>query len=753
VDEKELLQQIDSLEAQLLETEQRLALANVELAERERTLDEIKSSTGWALLQVLWRVRTRMVPQGGRRDQLLFRGISAVRSTLSLASRARRRFSSRGALDGSRPRLRVDIPAYLTVSPKPRAKRYDVIVLPIIDWHFRYQRPQQLSTRFAGRGHRVFYVSAAFQSTDRASVRSLARGVAEVQLPGPASASIYASALSDHWCELQTQALSEIASRLGIQSAVCLVDLPFWSPLAFRLRDRLGWPVVYDCMDYHAGFGNVHARMVEGEDALIRDSDAVLVTSQHLLDKVSSTRRDAALVPNAADFEHFRFAPPVRPSDLPPEGQPIVGYYGAISEWFDAGLVEQLAVARPNWQFVLVGHTTGASVASLRRLPNVRFLREQLYATLPAYLHAFDVCIIPFRKTPLTDATNPVKLFEYLSAGKPVVTSDLDELRHYRDYIQIASTPNEWLDAIDASLATRVDLTIAERRIAFARQNSWDDRVEMISDKLATLFKRASIIIVTYNNLNYNRLCLQSIFDKTAYPDFEVIVIDNNSLDGTAQFLKEFERKHLNIRVVLNDTNAGFAAANNQGLGIATGEYVVFLNNDTIVTPGWLSRLIYYLQDDAIGIVGPVTNWSGNESKIDVPYSTADGIDAFATDYARQHAGETFNISTLALFCAALRRSTVEAVGRLDERFGIGMFEDDDYAIRVRRLGLRVVCAEDVFVHHWGRASFSKLDDNVYRDLFDENRRKFEEKWGTRWEPHRARSRNGGEPAGAMSIK
>ena len=739
MEERDLLQQIDTLESQLREAENRLALVNVELAERERTLADIKASTGWALLQVLWRIRSRVVPPGGQRDQLLFKGICAARASVGFAARVGQTFTSRRAISQpNQPLVRVDVPPYLTISPKPRPKHYDVIVLPIIDWHFRYQRPQQLASRFAARGHRVFYVATAFRDSHKAVVRSLARGVAEVQLPGPASVSIYSNLLQEQWCERQVEALRLIAAELGIEAAVCVVDLPFWAPLAFGLREQLGWKVVYDCMDHHAGFGNVHVRMVDSEDALINHSDVVLVTSHALHERIARSRPDAVPVPNAADFEHFRFGPPVRPSDLPPPGEPLIGYYGAISEWFDADLVEELVRARPNWHFVLVGHTTGASIAALRRMPNVHFLGERLYGLLPGYLHAFDVCIIPFKKTPLTDATNPVKLFEYLSAGKPVVTSDLDELRHYDEHIKIATTPAEWLSAIEAIL-TNADPAIAEQRIAFARQNSWDNRIDTIAAHLTPLFKRASIIVVTYNNLDYNKLCLQSIYEKTQYPDFEVIVVDNNSSDGTPEFLKEFERTHPGIRVILNENNAGFAAANNQALDLATGEFIVFLNNDTIVTPGWLTRLIYYLQDPAVGMVGPVTNWSGNESRIDVPYTSAQDIDAFATDYVRRHPGETFNIQTLALFCAAMRRSTMESVGRLDERFGIGMFEDDDYAMRVRVLGLRVICAEDVFIHHWGRASFARLDEDFYRALFDENRRKFEEKWGTRWEPHRAR--------------
>jgi len=271
------------------------------------------------------------------------------------------------------------------------------------------------------------------------------------------------------------------------------------------------------------------------------------------------------------------------------------------------------------------------------------------------------------------------------------------------------------------------------------RKNSWDDRIETITKHVTVLFKRASIVIITFNNLDYNRLCLQSIYDKTSYPDLSTR--RRQQLHRWHTGVSEAVRTDPSqvVRVILNDSNVGFAAANNQALDVASGEYVIFLNNDTMSRQAGSRGSFIYLGDPSIGMVGPVTNWSGNESKIDVPYASAEGIDAFASEYVRQHVGETFDIQTLALFCAAIRRSTIDSVGRLDERFGIGMFEDDDYALRVRGLGLKVICAEDVFIHHWVAPASRGLIEDFYRKLFDENRRKFEEKMGTKWEPHRAK--------------
>jgi GT2 family glycosyltransferase len=167
----------------------------------------------------------------------------------------------------------------------------------------------------------------------------------------------------------------------------------------------------------------------------------------------------------------------------------------------------------------------------------------------------------------------------------------------------------------------------------------------------------------------------------------------------------------------------------------------VFLNNDTIVTRGWITRLLRHMHHDpTIGMVGPVSNAVGNEAQIDVSYTAVDGIDAFAAKYCRQHDGQGFEIPMLALFCAAIKRELLEQLGGLDECYETGMFEDDDLAMRVKAGGYRIFCAEDVFIHHFQRATFKLLQPDVYRRIFEENRRKFEARWG-QWKPHQRRRR------------
>src|SRR5262249_27631219 len=132
-----------------------------------------------------------------------------------------------------------------------------------------------------------------------------------------------------------------------------------------------------------------------------------------------------------------------------------------------------------------------------------------------------------------------------------------------------------------------------------------------------------------------------------------------------------------------------------------------------------------------------VTNFTGNEAKVEVPYRNWIEMIEFARAFTWAHRQQIADINMLAMFCVAMRREIYERIGPLDEQFGIGMFEDDDYSARVRQAGLRVVCAADVFVHHFGQAAFGKLiESGVYNSLFDENRNKYEAKWQTSWRPH-----------------
>ena len=153
--------------------------------------------------------------------------------------------------------------------------------------------------------------------------------------------------------------------------------------------------------------------------------------------------------------------------------------------------------------------------------------------------------------------------------------------------------------------------------------------------------------------------------------------------------------------------------------------------------------MVYHMETNPdIGLLGPVTNSIGNEQKIDVDYRDIEGMQQFAWKYTRKNQDIINENKMLALFCTIARKSDLEKVGLLSEEYEVGMFEDDDLSHKFKQIDKKIVMTDDVFVHHIGRASFAKLDDQKYMQIFNKNKAIFEDKWGP-WIPHQPRIKKG----------
>ena len=630
-----------------------------------------------------------------------------------------------------------------TVGPptsEARPERPTIVCLPLIEWSLRVQRPQHLLARLSSRGWPVLYASLELGADPVEIVvdpEPIAEGLRVFKLPCPRRFRLGEEPLHGEDLRIMADALEGLRSRERIHEAVILCHSPLWYPFAQILHEDFGWPVAYDRMDLHEGFSTTGASVAEDERLLLELAGLITATSG-TLERVEGSAGERVLrLPNACDPDHWQAGVPHQPSSrrrpdarLAHIQKPIIGYFGAISDWFDTALVVELALARPAWSFVLIGATWGADVARLERLSNVHILGEQPYDELPSLAASFDVGIIPFKRTPLIEATDPVKLYEMMALGLEVVAPPIPELATHGDLIHLAEGAEAFLERIEGSLSGPRDVAAVERRQAFARANTWEMRVEVLEGALTELFPLVSIGIVSFNNRELTELCLESIAHHTIHPSYEIVVVDNASTDGSREWLEQEAVKRPNLRLIANDTNRGFGAACNQAFAEAAGEILCFLNNDTVVTRGWLSAMVRTLASSPqAGLVGPSSNGVANEARVEPAYTDLDGLREWAGDFVWRHDGESFSIPMLALYCAALRREVWEEVGGIDERFEIGLFEDDDLSRRIRRAGYDILCLREAWVHHFQEASFGALPKEEYARIFEANRRRCREKW------------------------
>lgn len=365
-----------------------------------------------------------------------------------------------------------------------------IIVFPVIVWDFRWQRPQHLVSRFCRRGNAILYSAMSlishgnrFTSRSEASLKmtldELQKGIYQFWPSSKEHINIYQDQLKDDDIKNIADGIATLILDLNPKSISYLVHFPSWWPIVETLQSEFGGKIIYDCMDDHKGFSTNSTSALEAEKIIIEKADLLITSSQLLYDKMSQKNGNCIQVKNGTEFEHFYGCIPNGELDFL-SARPIIGYFGAISDWFDVDLIAHCARMRPQYNFVLIGSTFGANINKIEDQKNVFMLGEKAYQSLPGYLAYFDVCLIPFKLIPLTMATNPVKFYEYLSAGKPVVSVRLPELIEYADYCYIADNAEEFVTRVDEAYQSKDDVKLMNIRLELARNNSWDSKVDAI---------------------------------------------------------------------------------------------------------------------------------------------------------------------------------------------------------------------------------------------------------------------------------
>ena len=252
---------------------------------------------------------------------------------------------------------------------------------------------------------------------------------------------------------------------------------------------------IYYCVDDFVNWPGVALPLIRSmEDKLIQQSDLVMATAEALCDEKERDGKRPLLLAHGVDFDHFHTALETidRPLEFQNIPRPIIGYFGAISAWLDFDLIVSLATNRPAWSFVFIG-PVDTNISALSGIPNIHLLGKIPYDQLPRYAACFDVGIIPFQVNDLTRSVNPLKLFEYLSLGLPVVSSYMPEVSKYADIVYIASDRREFLTCLDAAVE-QDSIERRMQRIESARNHSWNSVAERFSALVYEAERRKGIV-------------------------------------------------------------------------------------------------------------------------------------------------------------------------------------------------------------------------------------------------------------------
>ncbi len=347
-----------------------------------------------------------------------------------------------------------------------------IIVFPNIPWGYRWQRPQQIFSRLGKKNYNIFYISPF--TSDEEYLTEVSKGVYEVHVKSNREMDVLRDLKISQ--EVAIDFYNSIQRLIGEylgDNALTFVLHPIWWNV---VEKDITSEMVYDMMDLYAGFKEAKPKLVKAEEMLVKRSRLVLTTADNLYKYGKRLNKNVVMIRNGCDLERF--------SNLKENGEldafkdrPIIGYFGAIHDWFDVEGMEYTIKNNPDKYFIFIGSIDSNKVRRLFKFKNAYFLGEVRHEELGGFLAYFNVCTIPFILNDLIKSTNPVKFYEYMASGKPVVSSRLPELEKYTDICYLYDNKEEFSKYIYKALYDDEEETVQKRK-EVAKQNSWEQRVD-----------------------------------------------------------------------------------------------------------------------------------------------------------------------------------------------------------------------------------------------------------------------------------
>jgi UDP-galactopyranose mutase len=319
-----------------------------------------------------------------------------------------------------------------------------LLVFSHLRWNFVYQRPQHLLSRLA-RDYRVIYVEEPIHDESEPHLEVIdADGGVTVARPHLPKRAV--GFHDDHIADLQ-RLVRDHLEAIGVADYVAWFYTPMALPLIDPLQPRA---IVYDCMDELSAFLNAPRQLVQRESALLKCADLVFTGGPSLFRSKKSRHPSVHCFPSSVDATHFASARTNEPTGNP---RPTLGFFGVLDERVDRDLIAALADARPGWDLVMVGPVVKIGPDSLPQRPNIRYLGQRSYRELPGLVAQWDVCLLPFALNEATRYISPTKTLEYMAAGKPIVSTPInDVVECFGGIVHVAGTTAAFIRACEACL-------------------------------------------------------------------------------------------------------------------------------------------------------------------------------------------------------------------------------------------------------------------------------------------------------------
>ena len=500
--------------------------------------------------------------------------------------------------------------------------------------------------------------------------------------------------------------------------------------IAYKKKSK----IIYENIDnWESNLGNILynentlKNMLKKASFLVGTANPLVDQLNNYLKKYKIKQKEILYLPNAVDDELFN---PNKTYKIPNDmikGDKTLLYYGSLwGKWFDWGLLFDVAIKNPTYSILLIGDYSGILDKVKTAPSNISFLGMKRQDELPAYLYYSDYAILPFKVDQIGKYVSPLKMFEYIAMNKKILATSLPDIINYPN-VNCGDTAESWNKYLMEDLESK-DYECQ----FFVAENNWYDRcVKLIeyanleNNKKCSesFYNNISIIILNYNNDKVIFRCIDSLEKFIERYNYEIIIVDNQSTDGSYEKLVKEYKNLKNIKIIRNTKN-GCSSGRNLGVKNSTKDYIMFLDSDEwILNKYWLDNYIDIMENNSnVGAIGWGAGWFNNKG---FAYHV---VDSFAYRYMPPCSVARKDIGYLATCGFIISKKLFEEIEGFDEAYDPTCYEDTDLSLKVRNAGKEIYYSPNLGVGHLPHQT-TKSGSSAHEKLIHEKGMYFIKKW------------------------